>query len=107
MHCTIDDLAKLGLRIATVVEAEAVSGSEKLLKLHIDLGDEQRQVVSGIAKSYTPQELLGKQVVFVSNLEPRTILGVESNGMLLCADDEAGPVLLSPLALVKPGAAIR
>lgn len=107
MTCTIDDLLKLGLRIATVTAAEPVEGSEKLLKLQLALGKEQRQIVSGIAKQYTPEQLVGQQIILVSNLEPRTIFGVESNGMLLCASGENGPIILSPSAPVPSGAAVQ
>jgi methionyl-tRNA synthetase len=107
MSCTIDDVTKLGLRIATVTAAESVEGSEKLLKVQVELGDEQRQIVSGIHKSYGPEELVGRQVILVSQLEPRTIFGVESNGMLLCANSETGPVLLSPITQVMAGATIQ
>lgn len=107
MYCTIDDVGKLGLRIATVVLAEPVSGSEKLLRLEVDLGDEQRQVLAGIAKSYAPDALIGKQVVIVSQLAPRSLMGLESQGMVLCANGENGPVLLQPLELVASGATIQ
>jgi methionyl-tRNA synthetase len=106
-HASIDDLSKLALRIATIKEAEAVEGSEKLLKLQVDLGDEQRQIVSGIAKSYSPDDLIGRQVVVVSNLAPRTIFGIESNGMLLAASGENGPVLLAPMVEVPSGASVQ
>lgn len=107
MFATLDDLQKVGLRIATIRHAEPVEGSEKLLRLQVDLGDEERQIVSGIAKSYQPADLIGKQVVLVSNLEPRTIFGVESNGMLLAANSESGPVLLTAVSPVAAGANIQ
>jgi methionyl-tRNA synthetase len=104
---TIDDLQKIELKVVTVTAAESVEGSEKLLRLQVDGGEEQRQIVSGIAKSYRPEELIGKQVVLVANLEPRTIFGIESNGMLLAANGEAGPVVLTPEQPVSPGASIQ
>ena len=104
---SIEDVQKLGLRIGTIKVAEGVDSSEKLLQLTIDLGDEQRQLVAGIAKSYQPSELINKQVIVVSELAPRTIMGVESNGMILCANGEAGPVLLSPIASVTAGATVQ
>lgn len=100
-----DDFKKLDLRIATVVGAEKIEGSDKLLKLQIDLGEEKRQLVSGIAKFYAPEEMLGKQVVMIANLEPRTILGLESQGMLLAVDDQ-GAVLLTADREVTPGAKV-
>jgi len=80
-----DDFAKVKFRTAEVLEAEAIEGSDKLLKIQIQVGQEKRQVVSGIAKFYSPQEIVGKQVVLVANLAPRKVFGVESNGMLLAA----------------------
>lgn len=106
VRCTIDDLEKVGLRVATVTAAESVEGSEKLLKLQIDLGSEQRQIVSGIAKRYSPEQMVGRQVIVVGNLAPRTIFGVESNGMLLAASNDEGPVLLAPDATVEAGTKI-
>ena len=102
-----DDFAKLELKIATVISAERIEGSEKLLKLQVDLGAEQRQILSGIAKFYEPEQLIGKQVVVVANLEPRMMMGLESNGMLLAADSPDGPVILLPQRDVTPGATIK
>ncbi len=104
---TIDDFAKIELRIAKVLSAERVEGSEKLLKLQMDLGTEQRQILSGIAKSYAPEDLIGKQVVIIANLEPRMMMGLESQGMLLAASDEQGPVVLMPAKEVAPGAGVK
>lgn len=106
-YCTIDDVIKLGLRVATIKEAEPVEGSEKLVRLQLSLGEESRQIVAGIGKAYTADELIGKQIVVVSNLQPRTIFGVESNGMLLAASGETGPVLLAPSAEVASGASVQ
>ena len=104
---TYEDFAKLELKIAKVLSAERVEGSEKLLKLQVDLGTEQRQIVSGIAKAYSPEQLVGKSVVIVANLEPRMIMGLESNGMLLAASDENGQVILLPEHDVPPGTGIK
>ncbi len=87
---TLDEFQKADLRVATIVAAERVEGSEKLLKLQINLGEEFRQIISGVAKQYAPEELVGKQVVVIANLEPRTIMGLESHGMLLAAHGENG-----------------
>ena len=104
---TYNDFAKIELKIATVLSAERVEGSEKLLKLQVDLGEPDlpagRQVISGIAKQYEPETLVGKQVVVVANLEPRMIMGLESQGMLLAA---SGPVVLIPEKEVPPGSLI-
>lgn len=103
---TYDDFAKVELKIATVLTAEPIEKSEKLLKLTVDLGSEQRQILAGIAKSYAPQDLVGKQVVIVANLEPKTMMGLESQGMILAAADEL-PVVLSPERVVDAGASVR
>ncbi len=86
----IDDFCKVDLRVAKIVECEPVPKSDKLLRLIVDTGEATRQIVSGIAKCYKPEELIGKKVVLVSNLKPAKLRGVESNGMLLAADTEDG-----------------
>jgi methionine--tRNA ligase beta chain len=103
---TIDEFQKADLRVAKIIVAEHVEGSEKLLKLQVDMG-EPRQIVSGIAKAYTPEDLIGKEVVIIANLEPRMIMGLESQGMLLAAHGEDGvPVLVMPMGAVPPGSKI-
>lgn len=107
---TIDDLQKLDIRIGTFISVEPVEGSEKLYKEIVDFGSEvgKRQILSGIQKYFTPEELIGKQALFVVNLEPRQMMGLESQGMLLAVDDENGkPVLLSPETEAPNGAAIH
>ncbi|HOK35499.1 MAG TPA: methionine--tRNA ligase subunit beta [Candidatus Pacearchaeota archaeon] len=104
---TFEEFQKLDLRIAKVINAEKINGSEKLLKLEIDLGDEKRQIVAGIAKFYEPENLLGKEIVVIANLEPREIMGVESQGMLLAAEIDGEPVLLKPEKEIPPGAKIH
>lgn len=86
---TIDDFAKLDLRVAKVTAAEKVAKADKLLKLEVDLGNERRTVVSGIAKHYAPEELVGKQVILVANLKPVKLRGIESHGMILAASQDA------------------
>jgi methionyl-tRNA synthetase len=85
-----DDFAKLDFRIATIVAAEKVAKADKLLKLEVDLGFEKRTIVSGIALHFKPDEIIGKQVVVVANLAPRKMKGIESNGMILMAEDKDG-----------------
>ncbi len=85
-----DDFAKIDLRIGTIITAEKVEKADKLLKLEIDLGFEKRTIVSGIALHYKPEEIIGKQVTVVCNLAPRKMRGIESNGMILMAEDKAG-----------------
>jgi len=82
---TIDQFKEIDLRVATVAAAEPVPGTDKLLRLQIDLGEERRQLVAGIAQQYRPEELIGRQIVVVTNLKPAVIRGVESQGMLLAA----------------------
>lgn len=103
---TIDEFKNADLRVGHVISAERVEGSDKLLKLQIDIG-EMRQILSGIAKKYAPEDLVGKQVVIIANLEPRMMMGMESNGMLLAAHgDDESPVLLLPDGGVQPGSKI-
>ena len=85
-----DDFAKLDLRIGTIISAEKVEKADKLLKLQIDLGFETRTVISGIALHFKPEEIVGKQVTVVANLAPRKMRGIESNGMILMAEDQGG-----------------
>lgn len=102
-----DDFKKVELKIAKVIDAQEVEGAEKLLKLQIDLGSEKRQIIAGIKKTYQAKDLIGRQIVVVVNLEPRMVMGMESNGMLLAASDEGGPVLLRPDKEVVPGSGIK
>ncbi|MEL6392330.1 MAG: methionine--tRNA ligase subunit beta, partial [Bacteroidota bacterium] len=88
------DFAKLDLRTATVTAAEKLPKADKLLKLTLDLGFETRTVLSGIAQQYKPEELIGQQVVLVANLAPRKMRGVESQGMILMAEDQNGNLRL-------------
>ena len=81
------------LRVARVISAERVENTDKLLKLQVDLGNEERQLVAGIAQAYEPAALVGKRIIVVANLQPATIRGVESQGMLLAADLDGRPVL--------------
>ncbi len=102
---TLDDFQQLDLRIGTVIEAETIEGTDKLLRLEVDLGDEWRQLVAGLAQSHEPESLTGTQVVVVTNLEPRELKGVESQGMLLAAGSKK-PVLLRPESEVDTGTRI-
>ena len=102
-----EDFQKMDLRIAKIINAEKVKDAEKLVKLEIDLGQEKKQLVAGISQFYSPEELVGREIVVVANLEPRTIKGIESQGMLLAADDEGKPILLMPDKDVPPGTKIR
>ena len=127
---TFDDFKKVELRVAKIEAAERVEGSEKLIKLQLDLGicasmfeaqasvegeeqapapepvREKRQIVAGIGKRYTPEELVGRQIVIVANLAPRALMGIESHGMLLAASDDDGLALVAPDRDVAPGAQV-
>jgi len=102
----IDEFQRLDLRVGRIVQAEEIPGADKLLKLLVDLGDRQVQVVAGIRQHYEPQELVGRLVAMVANLKPATIRGVRSEGMILAATDGT-LALLSPDKEVEPGTKIR
>jgi methionyl-tRNA synthetase len=102
---TIEEFAKIDLRVATVLKAEAIPRAKKLLKLEVDLGH-NRVIVAGIAEKYTPEELVGKQVIIVANLKPTKLMGIVSNGMLIAAVDDAGPTLATLEKPVEPGTSL-
>ncbi len=105
---SIKDFSKLELKIGTVLEAKEVAGSEKLIKLKVDLGEENpRQILAGIKRWYTGEDLVGRQVVVVANLEPRRMMNLESEGMVLAASCDDKPVLLTVSEPVPPGSEIR
>jgi methionyl-tRNA synthetase len=97
---------ELDLRVGTIKKAESISGSKKLIKLTVDIGEE-RTVVAGIQGHYREEDLLDKQVVLVANLEPAKLMGVESQGMVLAAEDESGVHLLIPDVGTKPGSTVK
>jgi methionyl-tRNA synthetase len=104
---TFDDFSKMDIRIGTVVKAERVEKSKKLLKLQVNTGIDVRTVMSGIAEHYSPEEIIGKQVTILVNLAPRKIMGVESKGMILMAADKDGKLrLLQPSEAVSPGSGV-
>ena len=103
---TYDEVAKLDLRVADVLEAERVKKTEKLLKLKIRVGKEERTIVAGVAQYYAPEDLVGKQIIVVANLEPAKIRGIESKGMLLAANDEERLTLMMPAQPCKSGARV-
>jgi methionine--tRNA ligase beta chain len=108
-HISIDEFKKIEARIGRVLNAEAVEGSEKLIKLTLDFGEAStRQILSGIRQWHTPESLIGKQLLFVINLAPRSMMGLESNGMLMAVDGADGqPVFLVPEQEVVPGSRVR
>lgn len=89
-----ETFSKIELRTATIIQAEKVEGTDKLIKMNVDLGYEQRQLVAGIGHQYTPEELIGKQIIVVANLEPRKLRGIESNGMILAVENKDGKIIL-------------
>ncbi|MHA1617112.1 MAG: methionine--tRNA ligase subunit beta [Candidatus Njordarchaeales archaeon] len=104
---SFDEFMKIDLRVAKVISAERVPGTEKLLRLIVDLGNEKRQIIAGIAPWYSPEELVGKNIIVVANLQPKRIRGLESQGMLLAADAPNKPVLLTVIEDVPPGTRVR
>jgi len=103
-----DTFFKVDLRVGRILEAERVPKSDKLLKMKVDIGLEQRTIVGGIGKAYEPADLLGKLVVVVANLAPRKLMGIESHGMLLAASDNASkPYLVAPPADAMPGFLVK
>lgn len=126
---TIDDFSKIELKVGTVLEAEEIPNSDKLLKLLVDLGDpsqgsgpsEPRQILSGIKKWYKSEKLIGKQFVFITNLEPKVMMGLESQGMIMAVGDPSAtstslstgslrtskPIMLKPSSKVSPGSKVR
>lgn len=102
-----EQFQQIELCVATILAAERVEGSEKLIRLKVSLGEEERQIIAGIGKRYAPEELVGKQIIVVANLEPRMLMGMESQGMLLAADTPDGPVLLMPDKIITQGAKIK
>lgn len=105
---SFDEFLKMDLRIGKITKAEAVAGSKNLIKMLIDVGGgENRQAVAGIAQYYTAKELEGKQVAVIVNLQPKRMFGIESNVMILAAEDEKTVSLLLPESSVKTGSKIR
>jgi methionyl-tRNA synthetase len=103
----IDDFAKVQMRVGQILEAEKIPGSRKLIKLKVDIGNETRQVVAGIAEAYDPPALIGKKIILVANLKPARLMGVESNGMVVAASRDGKPVLATFLEDVPNGALLK
>jgi methionyl-tRNA synthetase len=104
---SFEEFKSLDIRVGVIERAEPIKGSEKLLKLIVDVGSEKRQVVAGIAQSHKPEEIVGTQIVVLINLEPAKLFGVESQAMLLAADAAGRPVLLRPEKRAEPGDRVR
>jgi methionyl-tRNA synthetase len=103
----INEFAKLDLRIGKIENAEKVEGSKKLIKLEVDVGNEMRQLVAGIAEEYNPEDLIGRLVPVLVNLKPAKLMGVESRGMILAVDVNGRPILLHPDKEVPAGNGVR
>ena len=102
-----DDFAKIDLKVGTILTAEKVEKADKLLKLEVDLGSEKRTIVSGIAMHFNVEEIIGKQVVVVANLAPRKMRGIESQGMILMAEDKAGKLhFVNPDSVIDTGSGV-
>lgn len=104
---TIDDFAKVDLRVATVVAAERVPKTDKLIKLQVKIGDEERTIVSGIAQHYEPENLIGKNVIVIANLKPAKLRGIESRGMVLAASDGEGNLVLADAPGIASGSKVK
>ncbi len=104
---SLNEFKEFDIRVGKIVKAEPIAGADKLLRLEVDLGAETRQIVAGIANHYASEALIGLEIPVVVNLEPRVLKGVESQGMLLAADDNGAPVLLSPDREVPPGSMVK
>ena len=103
---SIDDFRKIELKIATIKSAEPHPNADKLMVLQIDLGSEQRQICAGIRNQYAPEELVGRQIVVVANLETAKLRGLESQGMLLAASDDGRVIILTPDKSVQAGSKV-
>lgn len=104
---SIDDFRKIALKVATIKAAEPHPNADRLMVLQIDLGGEQRQICAGIRNSYTAEELVGKQIIVVTNLETAKLRGMESQGMLLAASDEGRVIIMTPEKSVQAGAQVK
>jgi methionyl-tRNA synthetase len=107
VQITIEEFQKIQLKTARVLSAERVPKSEKLLKLQVSLGSEQRQIVAGIGKKYEPESLIGKTIIVVANLKPAKLMGIESQGMVLAAGDSEVRGLATILEEVDPGTKVK
>jgi methionine--tRNA ligase beta chain len=110
---SFDDFKKIDIRIGKIISAEKIEGSDKLLKLEVDFGVSEtgegikHQIIAGIAQYYAPEALVGKECPFAYNLAPRTLKGLESQGMILCPSDNGSPILLHPDKEIPPGSVVK
>jgi len=106
-YITYEEFKKMDLRVAKVIAAERVEGTKKLLKLQIDLGSEPRQIIAGVAETYSPEDLLNKEFVVIANLQPAVIRGIESQGMLLAAEVEGLAIIPFFNREIPPGTRVK
>ncbi|MFA4926045.1 MAG: methionine--tRNA ligase subunit beta, partial [Candidatus Aminicenantales bacterium] len=106
-YITYEEFKKMDLRVAKVIAAERVEGTKKLLKLQIDLGSEQRQIIAGVAETYSPEDLLNKEFIVIANLQPAVIRGIESQGMLLAAEVEGLAIIPFFNREIPPGTRVK
>lgn len=104
---SIEQFFEAELKSAKIIEAERIEKSKKLVKLQLDLGDEHRQIVAGIAEAYSPEDLVGKTIIIVANLEPATLMGEVSEGMLLAGSLEGVPILATFDKEIPPGTKVK
>ncbi|MCH7541651.1 methionine--tRNA ligase subunit beta [Patescibacteria group bacterium] len=105
-NISFEEFKKLDIRVGKITSAEAIPNSQKLLKINVDIGSENQQIIAGIAVVYKPKDLIGKNFVVLTNLEPKKFMGLESQGMILCAESNGEPVCLTPLKDVPAGSRI-
>ena len=103
---SLEEFSRIDLRVATVTHAEKIPKAKKLLKLEVDMG-QKRTLVAGIAEKYSPEEMIGKQVIVVANLKPAKLMGVVSNGMVVAAVDDSGPILATVEKKAAPGTPLK
>jgi len=106
MTISFDEFMKMDIRIGRIISAERIKKSKKLLLLKVDIGTETRQLVAGLAPYYKPEDLIDQEIVVLTNLEPKVIMGYRSEGMLLAADVDSVPVILKPERDVPPGSKV-
>ncbi|HEX55112.1 MAG: methionine--tRNA ligase subunit beta [Candidatus Altiarchaeales archaeon] len=107
MHISFDEFKRVEIRIGRIVSAERIKGSEKLIRLNVDVGNENRELVAGIGDVYKPEELIGRQIPVVTNLKPKRIWGILSKGMILAVDVNGKAILLHPDRDVPEGSVVR
>ncbi len=104
---SIEDFLKVDLRVGRILEVSPHPNADRLLRLQVDLGTERRQLIAGLAGHYSPEDLIGRQVVVVANLKPAKLRGELSEGMILAASDDSGVALLTPISPMAPGSQVR